>query len=58
MPFKSQAQERWAHTEAGKKALGKKVLNEFDQASKGMKLPERLRPPKPQFKGIKHFGDE
>jgi hypothetical protein len=44
MPFKSLKQERWGHTEAGEKALGgSKKVNEWDQASKGLKLPE-LKP--------------
>jgi len=43
MPFKSLAQERWAHTPAGRAALGDK-LSEFDAASKGLKLPKRVGP--------------
>lgn len=43
MPYKSKAQERWAHTPAGKAALGAKGVKEFDQASKGKKLPERAK---------------
>jgi hypothetical protein len=43
MPYKSKAQERWAHTKAGKKALGKKGVAEFDKASKGKKLPKRVK---------------
>lgn len=35
MPYKSDAQRRWAHTEAGKKALGTKTVKEFDKKSKG-----------------------
>lgn len=42
MPYKSKAQERWAHTPTGRKALGSK-LAEFDSASKGLKLPERKK---------------
>lgn len=42
MPYKSLAQERWAHTKAGIKALGgKKKVKEWDRASKGLKLPKR-----------------
>ena len=45
MPYKSKAQERWAHTPAGVKALGGKAkVAEFDAASKGMKLPDRSKP--------------
>ncbi len=42
MPYKSQAQERWAHTPAGMKALGgPSAVAEWDAASKGKKLPSR-----------------
>ena len=40
MPYKSQQQRKWAHTEAGKKALGEKTVKECDGASKGKKLPK------------------
>ena len=44
MPYKSQAQERWAHTPAGKKALGgAKKVAEWDKASKGKKLPKKVK---------------
>jgi hypothetical protein len=44
MPFKSQRQRRWAHTKAGIKALGgKKKVAEWDKASKGLKLPKRVK---------------
>ena len=46
MPFKSMKQERFANTPAGKKAMGKDVVSEFNQASKGKKLPERPTAPK------------
>ena len=42
MPYKSLAQERWAHTSEGEKALGGSYkVAEWDEASKGMKLPDR-----------------
>jgi hypothetical protein len=42
MPYKSEAQERWAHTPEGEKALGgASAVAEWDSASKGMKLPAR-----------------
>lgn len=42
MPYKSKRQQRWAHTEAGKRALGEKGVKEFDAATKGHfdELPE------------------
>jgi len=44
MPYKSQAQRRWAHSKAGLKALGgKSKVREWDQSCKGRKLPERVR---------------
>lgn len=43
MPYKSDAQRRWAHTPKGKKALGgDEKVAEWDAASKGKKLPERV----------------
>jgi hypothetical protein len=42
MPYESLAQERWAHTSAGTKALGgKQKVAEWDAATKGKKLPEK-----------------
>lgn len=43
--YKSKAQEAWAHTPAGMKALGgKSKVAEWDSASKGKKLPKRIGP--------------
>lgn len=43
MPYKSDAERRWAHTAAGEKALGGPAkVAEWDEASKGMSLPERV----------------
>lgn len=39
MPYSSDAQRRWAHTDSAKKAGF--PTDEFDKASKGKKLPER-----------------
>jgi len=44
MPYKSEAQRKWAHTEKGTKALGgKKAVSEWDSASKGKKLPKKKK---------------
>jgi hypothetical protein len=43
MPYKSDAQRRWAHTRAGTKALGKEAVKEFDKKSKGKNLPEKKK---------------
>ncbi|HEY5235238.1 MAG TPA: polyphosphate polymerase domain-containing protein, partial [Rhabdochlamydiaceae bacterium] len=42
-PYVSLAQERWAHTPTGEKALGgKSGVHEWDEATKGKKLPEKV----------------
>lgn len=44
MPFKSEAQRRWAYTKAGTKALGgKKAVAEWEKATGGRKLPEKVK---------------
>lgn len=43
MPYQSDAQRRWAHTKKGTEALGGPAkVHEWDQASKGKNLPERV----------------
>ena len=43
MPYQSDAQRRWSHTNTGVKALGGPAkVKEWDQASKGQDLPERV----------------
>jgi len=47
MPYTSDAQRRWAHTASGEEALGGPAkVAEWDAASKGMKLPEKVKPKK------------
>lgn len=42
-PYRSKAQERWAHTKTGREALGgDKAVQEWDSATKGKKLPEKV----------------
>lgn len=42
-PYVSEAQRRWAHTPSGKKALGGNAgVHEWDEATKGKKLPEKV----------------
>ncbi len=42
-PYRSDAQRRWAHTEAGTKALGgDAAVSHWDKESKGKDLPERV----------------
>lgn len=41
MPFKSQAQRKWAYTKEGMKALGgQKKVEEWERATQGKKLPK------------------
>ena len=40
MPYKSEAQRKWAHTKSEIKALGKKTVEEYDKKTKGKKLPK------------------
>ncbi len=51
MPFKSLAQERWGNSASGRAALGSK-LDEFNAASKGLKLPAKVGKPMAKPKGI------
>lgn len=42
MPYKSEAQRKFFHTDtAKKKGISADTVKEFDEASKGMKLPKR-----------------
>jgi hypothetical protein len=43
MPFKSDSQRRFMNSPAGIKALGKKKVEEYNEASKGKKLPEKVK---------------
>ena len=44
MPWKSKSQRAWGHTPEGIKALGgKKAVEEWDKATKGKKLPKRVK---------------
>lgn len=56
MPFKSQAQRRWAHTKEGQEALGgKKNVQEWNNATKGQ-LPERIGQKKAKPLNKKYHG--
>lgn len=47
MPYKSDAQRRFFHSEGAKKAgISEKTIKEFDEASKGQELPEKVGKPK------------
>jgi hypothetical protein len=44
MPYKSDAQRRFFHSAGAKKAgISKKTVEEFDKASKGKKLPNKIK---------------
>ena len=44
MPYVSAAQRNFFHTKSAKKAgISKKTIDEFDKASKGLKLPEKKK---------------
>ncbi len=43
MPWKSDAQRKWGNTPSGRKALGKKGVAEWNSASKGKKLPAKVK---------------
>lgn len=43
MPYKSKAQAAYFHTNVGKKGITPKVVEEFDETSKGMKLPKKMK---------------
>lgn len=59
MPWSSDQQRKWGHTSAGKKALGgEAAVHEWDEATKGKKLPEKVEKSfffkKEDFNNIKH----
>ena len=46
-PYKSLKQERFFHTATAKaKGISPATVKEFDQASKGLKLPKKAKPVK------------
>lgn len=47
MPFLSRAQQKWGNSAAGKAALGGQAkVNEWNQATAGTALPEKVTPKK------------
>lgn len=46
MPYKSDAQRKKFHVLEEQGKISPKVVNEWDQASKGKKLPEKVKPKK------------
>lgn len=43
MPFKSESQRRYMNWAASKGKIKKSIVDEFNQASKGMDLPETVK---------------
>lgn len=44
MPYKSEAQRKFFHTKtARKKGITRKMVREYDEASRGMKLPKKAK---------------
>jgi len=44
MPFRSEAQRKWAYTKEGTKALGgKKAVEEWEKATGNKKLPKKVK---------------
>ena len=46
MPYKSNSQRKAFHAMLARGEISKKTVEEFDTASKGMNLPERVKPKK------------
>ena len=46
MPYKSDAQRRLFHAKEERGEISPKVVKEWDKASKGKKLPEKVKPKK------------
>ena len=44
MPYKSKAQQAYFHTDSAKKAgITSSMVEDFDKASKGLKLPKKAK---------------
>jgi len=43
MPYKSNAQRKFMHVAEERGEISPKVVKEFDKASKGKKLPEKVK---------------
>jgi hypothetical protein len=43
MPYRSEKQRRYFHVAEARGDISSKVVKEFDQASKGMSLPEAIK---------------
>lgn len=55
MPYKSEAQRRKFHELLKQGKIDPKVVKEFDHHSKGLKLPERVKPKAPEPSNRKRY---
>ncbi len=55
MPYVSDKQRRYFHYAESKGLISPKTVNEFDKASKGMKLPEKVGDKKKKFKNLSNY---
>lgn len=51
MPYKSDSQRRYFHYAESVGKIKKSTVDEFDKASKGMKLPEKISEPSKRYTG-------
>lgn len=59
MPYSSQAQRGFFHTDtARKKGISKAVVQDFDEASKGLKLPKHSKKHKAIIDGMHRINKE
>lgn len=55
MPYKSDRQRRYMHAAAERGDISESVVDEFDKASKGKKLPESAPSPKSKAASVKKW---
>lgn len=53
MPYKSRAQEKYMNWSAAHGKIKQSIVDEFNRASKGMKLPEHVKKKK-KYQGSHH----
>jgi hypothetical protein len=54
VPYKSDAQRKFFHTDTARKAgISPAIVKEFDEASKGMKLPKKAKPKRKWYEVLK-----
>jgi len=43
MPWKSKKQMAWGNSKSGRESMGEKKVSEFNKATKGKKLPKKIK---------------